>query len=264
MADAGWAQTIPARADAIRPCRWKSTECGAASLAIILAYFGRHVPLEELRVECRVSRDGSNALYVKKTAEKYGLTGKGYQMTTEQLRGLRPPFMVFWELNHFLVVEGLERDRVYLNDPASGRRLVSLDEFTESYAGIVFRFEPAPGFRGWTQAEYRRRDRPTYRRRIHRGVVCRHVRRGALGRRARRHHVQSAVRRSDPGRRAAPVDAAPAGGHGADALVPALGRIFPAIGVGAPQAVSGFDAVGAVCVARAAAADGLLPAAVRR
>src|SRR5271155_5099413 len=122
----------------------EATECGAASLAMILAYFGLRVPLEELRVECRVSRDGSNALYIKKAAQKYGVPGKGYQMTTEQLRGLRPPFIVFWELNHFLVVEGLARDRVYLNDPASGRRSVSLDEFTESYAGIVFRFEPAP------------------------------------------------------------------------------------------------------------------------
>ena len=124
----------------------EATECGAASLAMILAYFGRRVPLEELRVECRVSRDGSNALYIKKAAEKYGVPGKGFQMTTEQLRGLRPPFIVFWELNHFLVVEGLARDRVYLNDPASGRRTVSLEEFTESYAGIVFRFEPAPTF----------------------------------------------------------------------------------------------------------------------
>ncbi len=125
----------------------EATECGAASLAMILAYYGRRVPLEELRVECGVSRDGSNALYVKKTAQKYGLSGKGYRMTTEELRELQPPFMVFWELNHFLVVEGLGRDRVYLNDPASGRRTVSLEEFTESYAGIVFRFEPAPGFR---------------------------------------------------------------------------------------------------------------------
>ena len=125
----------------------EATECGAASLGIILAYYGRHVPLDELRVECRVSRDGSNALYVKKTAEKYGLSGKGYQMAAQQLRGLRPPFMVFWELNHFLVVEGMGRDRVYLSDPASGRRSVSVDEFTESYAGIVFRFEPAPGFK---------------------------------------------------------------------------------------------------------------------
>ena len=125
----------------------ESTECGAVSLAIILAYYGRHVPLEELRAECRVSRDGSNALYVKKTAEKFGLSGKGYQMTMEQLRGLRPPFMVFWERNHFLVVEGMKHESVYLNDPASGRRKVSLGEFGQSYAGIVFRFEPAPGFR---------------------------------------------------------------------------------------------------------------------
>src|SRR6516164_1417534 len=124
----------------------EATECGAASLAIILAYYGRHVPLDELRVECCVSRDGSNALYVKKTAEKYGLSGKGYQMSAAELRGLRPPFMVFWELNHFLVVEGMTRDRVYLSDPASGRRSVSFEEFTESYTGIVFRFEPAPAF----------------------------------------------------------------------------------------------------------------------
>src|SRR5271170_1621738 len=110
----------------------EATECGAASLAIILAYYRRHVPLDELRIECRVSRDGSNALYVKKTAEKYGLSGKGYQMTTKELHGLRPPFVVFWEMNHFLVVEGFGRNRAYLNDPASGRRMVSLEEFNES------------------------------------------------------------------------------------------------------------------------------------
>ncbi len=124
----------------------EATECGAASLAMILAYYGLRVPLEELRVECRVSRDGSNALYIKKAAQKYGAPGKGYQMTTEQLRGLQPPFLVFWELNHFLVVEGFSRNRVYLNDPASGRRSVSIEEFTESFAGIVFRFEPGPTF----------------------------------------------------------------------------------------------------------------------
>src|SRR3954453_1737913 len=122
----------------------EATECGAASLAMILAHHGRRVPLEELRVECRVSRDGSNALYIKKAAAKYGLAGKGYRMTTEELRALRPPFLVFWELNHFLVIEGLGRNRVYLNDPASGRRSVSLDEFAESYAGIVLQFEPGP------------------------------------------------------------------------------------------------------------------------
>src|SRR5271170_6936536 len=107
----------------------EATECGAASLAIILAYYRRHVPLDELRIECRVSRDGSNALYVKKTAEKYGLSGKGYQMSVDELRAVEPPFMVFWGLNHFLVVEGFGRDRVYLNDPATGRRTVSESAF---------------------------------------------------------------------------------------------------------------------------------------
>lgn len=125
----------------------EATECGAASLGIILAYHGRYVPLPELRVECRVSRDGSNALYVKKTAERFGLVGKGYQMTVDELRSVEPPFMVFWGLNHFLVVEGFGRDRVYLNDPATGRRTVSEPAFRESYTGIVFQFEPGPEFR---------------------------------------------------------------------------------------------------------------------
>ena len=172
-------------------------------------------------VECRVSRDGSNALYVKKTAEKYGLSGKGYQMTAEELRGLRPPFLVFWELNHFLVVEGFGRDRVYLNDPASGRRSVSLEEFRDSYTGIVFRFEPAPGFR-------KGGPRPSTWRAIARrmsgaclavafAVLAGH---GPDGRRARHGDVQPAVRRPDPRRRAAELDPAVAAGHGADAALP--------------------------------------------
>ncbi|MFO0953026.1 MAG: cysteine peptidase family C39 domain-containing protein [Isosphaeraceae bacterium] len=125
----------------------ESTECGAAALGVILGYYGRFVPLEELRVECRVSRDGSNALYIKKCAEKYGLTGRGFRMTVEELRALEPPFLVFWGLNHFLVVEGFGRDRVYLSDPATGRRSVDERTFRESYTGIVFRFEPGPEFR---------------------------------------------------------------------------------------------------------------------
>lgn len=125
----------------------ESTECGAASLGIILSYFGRIVPLAELRVDCGVSRDGSNALFIKKTAEKYGLIGKGYQLTVDDLRTLKPPFMVFWDLKHFLVVEGFGRGRVYLNDPATGRRAVSDEAFRRSYTGIAFRFEPGPNFR---------------------------------------------------------------------------------------------------------------------
>ena len=124
----------------------EATECGAAALGIILAYHGRYVPLDELRNECRVSRDGSNALYVKKTAEKYGLISKGYQMTVDELRQLKPPFMVFWELNHFLVVEGFVGNRVYLSDPATGRRSIDEQSFRQSYTGIVFSFEPGPGF----------------------------------------------------------------------------------------------------------------------
>ena len=85
-------------------------------------------------------------LFIKKTAEKYGLIVRAYEMTVEELRALPPPFMVFWEFNHFLVVEGFSRDRVHLSDPASGRRTVDEDVFEASYTGIVFEFEPGPTF----------------------------------------------------------------------------------------------------------------------
>ena len=124
----------------------EAAECGAAALAIILEFYGRFVPLDVLREDCGVSRDGSNALYIKEAAKKYGLEGRFFRKPADGLFDRPPPFIVFWEWNHFLVVEGLRRGRVYLNDPASGRRTIGLDEFERGYSEIAFTFEPGPRF----------------------------------------------------------------------------------------------------------------------
>ena len=123
-----------------------ASECGAACLGSVLAYFGRLVPLTELREKCEVSRDGSSAASIARASRHYGLECRGLSVRAEQLKKLPLPLILFWQFSHFVVLEGFDGRHFYLNDPATGRRRLSAEEFNKDYSGIALQFKRGADF----------------------------------------------------------------------------------------------------------------------
>ena len=128
----------------------EATECGAAALGMVLAHHGLWVPLEKLRAECGVNRDGSKASCVIRAARNRGCEADGYRLSAGDLLAMaeeKPfPLIIHWEFNHFVVLEGIEKGKAYLNDPAMGRRSVPWEEFRTSYTGVAMQIQPGPNF----------------------------------------------------------------------------------------------------------------------
>ena len=125
----------------------EALECGAASLCMILAYYGKWIPLEQVRKDCGVSRDGSNAVNILRAARNYGLEADGYSVEPETLRDEGEfPCIVHWEFNHFVVVNGFKGNKVYLNDPAKGSYTVTFERFDEAFTGVCLLMKPGKEF----------------------------------------------------------------------------------------------------------------------
>lgn len=126
----------------------EALECGAACLAMVLAYYEKWIPLEQVRSDCGVSRDGSNARNIVRAARSYGLAAKGYRYEPEDLRKVgKFPCIIHWEFNHFVVLDGFRGDKAVINDPARGTLTVSMKTFDEAFTGICLMFEPTAEFK---------------------------------------------------------------------------------------------------------------------
>ena len=125
----------------------EALECGAASLAMILAYYGKWVPLEQVRFDCGVSRDGSNARNIILAARSYGFEANGFRCEPSTLReSFSFPCIIHWNFNHFVVLKGFRGNTAYLNDPARGEVRVGMEEFDRAFTGICLKFQPGPAF----------------------------------------------------------------------------------------------------------------------
>ena len=123
------------------------TECAAVSLSIILSYYGCHKQISEVRHACGVSRDGSNAANLVRAARTFGLNARGFKKGLKTLENVSLPAVVFWNFNHFLVLEGTDNGRYWINDPANGRRCLDLQEFDRCYTGVIITMQPDASFR---------------------------------------------------------------------------------------------------------------------
>lgn len=126
----------------------EAVECGAASLKMILGYYGKHISLEKLREECGVNRDGSKAINIIKAARKFDLEPEGYKVEEiKELKDVEFPAIIHWNFNHFLVLEGFKKGVFYLNDPALGHRKVSYEDFNAAFTGVILTFKKAENFK---------------------------------------------------------------------------------------------------------------------
>ena len=131
----------------VRPVlQMEATECGAASLAMILGYYGKTVTLEELRRECGVSRNGVNAKSIVRAARFHGLQTRALRVNLEGVKKLKMPAVLHWNMDHFLVLCGFSRKGAVLADPAYGMKTVSMEEFSGSFTGIAIELTPSENF----------------------------------------------------------------------------------------------------------------------
>lgn len=146
MTGASLVAAVSRRCRTLVTLQTEQAECGAACLRSLLGYHGKWVSLGELREACGVGRDGCSAADILRAARSFGLIAKGWRWPMRRIHLSPLPVILYWEFNHFVILEGVSKGRYFLNDPASGHRVVDEETFDKGFTGVVLQFEKGPDF----------------------------------------------------------------------------------------------------------------------
>lgn len=141
-----WSRFVPGGHRVPELLQFETTECGASCVAMVLAYFGRWEPIDRLRQICGTTRDGISAGALVRAARLLNLQAKGFGVTATELGTLPMPQILFWNFNHFVVLERIKGEWVDIVDPAVGRRRLNMAELERAYSGVTLCMAPGPDF----------------------------------------------------------------------------------------------------------------------
>jgi len=122
-------------------------ECGAASLAMVLSYYGRETTVSESRRYLRSGRDGLSARAIAQAGRELGMQVRAFSMEPANLAQVKLPAIIHWNFDHFMVVESITPKGIQVVDPAIGRRKLTHEEFGAGFTGVVLVMEPGEGFK---------------------------------------------------------------------------------------------------------------------
>lgn len=124
----------------------QAAECGLTCIGMIAGFYGHHIDMVSLRQQFPTSLKGSTLTNVMSMAQNLGLGSRAVRLELDELHKLNLPCILHWDMNHFVVLKGITKNKLIIHDPARGVRKVPMDEVSSSFTGVALELYPAATF----------------------------------------------------------------------------------------------------------------------